>query len=104
MLGLGQDDQAGVGVEVDEAGADDAPGGIYALTCLDGGDITAQDLHGFAVDAHRTWKPDVARPVDNLPAGDQYIEHAGDEATILTDYAVTVFTPRGDPAGGTWWL
>jgi len=40
-------------------------------------------------------KADVARAVDNLPAGDQYIEHAGDEATILTVAAFQRLLKKG---------
>jgi len=50
---------------------------------------TAQlsDRNNFAIaDAHISIVPGVARAIDDLPAGDQYIEHGGVEATIFTDY------------------
>src|SRR5260370_34756291 len=87
MPRFGQDHEAGVGVEVDEPWADDAPGGVNTPFGLGAGDVAAQAPHGVTVDAHGTWKPDVARPIDNLPAGDQYVEHGGVEATIPSDYA-----------------
>jgi len=62
-------------MEVDEARADDAPGGIYDPSCFNARDVSAHDVHDFAVDTHGSAKRDVARAVDNLPAGDQYIEH-----------------------------
>src|SRR5207245_313405 len=79
---LGQDDQAGVGMEIDEPGADDAATCVYSSCCLKGRDIAAQDLDGVASDAHGAWEGDVARAIDYLAAGDQDIEHGGVEATI----------------------
>ena len=75
---LGQDDQAGVGVEVDEARAR-RRGRSHRCRAppRDRTDVAAQDAHGLALHADGTVEADVAGAVDDLAVFDEQVEHAG---------------------------
>ena len=87
VVRLGQDDQAGVGVKIDEAGAYDLAPRVDRAGSFEVTDVAAQDAHRLAVDADGGFEADVARAVDDLAVGDQHIQHVNSDATIQRDEA-----------------
>ena len=75
--GLGQDDQAGVGVHVDEARADDPPRRVERAVGLDAVEGAPEQPHPLALDPDRSVVARVAGAVDDEAARDQDVEHAG---------------------------
>ena len=65
-----------MGVEIDEARTDHASAGVDDARRFDVAHVAAQDAHAFAIHRHRAVEADVARAVDNLPAGYQQVKHA----------------------------
>ena len=75
--GLGQDDQAGVRVHVDEARADDPPRGVERAVGLDPVEGAPEEAQPLALDPDRSVVARVARAIDDEAARDQDVEHAG---------------------------
>ena len=75
--GLGQDDQAGVRVHVDEARADDPPRGVERAVGLDPVEGAPEEAQPVALDPDRSVVARVARAIDDEAARDQDVEHAG---------------------------
>ena len=74
MARLGQDHQATVAVEVDEAGRDDPAGGIDPAADVRGRRLTrVQDPQPLPVDDDAPRSPGLARPIDDRPALDQQV-------------------------------
>ena len=73
--GLGQDHEAGVGVHVDEPGADDAPGRVERAMRLHAVEVPAEQPDPLALDPNRPEVPGVAGAVDDETARNQQIEH-----------------------------
>ena len=72
MLGVAEDDERGVGVDVDEAGGDDASLGVDDFPCflLQLGDVAAVDGNGIAGDSDGGVEAGVGGAVDNHSAFD----------------------------------
>ena len=77
VAGLGEDDQAGVGVHVDEAGADDPPGRVERAVGLDAVEGAPEQPQPLALDPDRPVVARVAGAVDDEAARDQEVEHGG---------------------------
>ena len=75
-LGLPEGQQPGVGVEVDEAGTDDGPGGGDGAGGGEAGGIPAQHRQAASPDADVRKKPGVARPVQDPAPANQQVKHA----------------------------
>jgi hypothetical protein len=75
--GLGEDDQAGMGVHVDEAGADDPPRRVERAVGLDAVAGAPEQPHPLSLDPDRAVVARVAGTVDDETARDQDVEHAG---------------------------
>jgi hypothetical protein len=73
--GLGQNHEAGVGVHVDEPGADDAPRGVERAMRLHAVEGPAEQPEPLALDANRPEVPGVAGAVDDETARNQQVEH-----------------------------
>jgi hypothetical protein len=76
MARLGQDDQAGVSVDVDEARADDTASRVDRPAGLEIGDVATEDADGLTLDADSTVESDVAGAVDDQTVLDEQVEHA----------------------------
>ena len=79
VMGLAQDGKAGVGVEVDEAGADDVAGGVNHSHSIPAqvGVAAAVDGKGVAGDGDGSVEAGAAGAVDNLAAADKQVNHGG---------------------------
>ena len=76
MLRIGQQDEVGVGVHVDEAWADDAATDINHAAGLNIGLAGADDRHGVAGNADTAAKPGLAGAVDYSSIAQKQVEHA----------------------------
>lgn len=85
VLGLGEDDEAGVGVHVDEAGADDFARGIDGVVGGGVGVVAAEDADLVTLDADCGVEAWVAGAVDDEAVLDEGIEHGGNSlSTVVT--------------------
>jgi hypothetical protein len=75
VLGLGQQDQPGMRVHVDEPGADDAAGGVDHPGALDPLQVAAQDPEALPLHPDGAVEARVARAVDDQAPANQEIEH-----------------------------
>jgi hypothetical protein len=72
---LGQDDQARVGVHVDEPRTHDMAGGVDHPPRLHPLEVAAEDGHTLVLHPHRAVEARVAGAVDDQSVTDQKVEH-----------------------------
>ena len=90
VLRIGQQHQARVAVNVDEAGADDLSRSVDDAGGLDLGDVTPKDADGVALDADGGVDPGVDAAVQYQAAGDEQVVHS------LSPYMVGAYSARAD--------
>ena len=90
VLRVGQQHQARVAVNIDEAGADDLSRSVDHAHGLDLGDVTPKDADAVALDADGGVDPRVDAAVQYQAAGDEQVVHS------LSPYPVGVYSARAD--------
>ena len=75
VVGFTKDGQPGVGVEVDEAGADDASGGVDGAGGFEVGGVAAVDGNAVILDGNGGVEAGAAGAVEDLAIGDEEVEH-----------------------------
>ena len=99
VAGLGEDDQAGVRVHVDEAGADDPPGRVERAVGLDAVEGAPEQPHPLSLDPDRSVVARVAGAVDDEAARDQDVEHGGPSGRQSITGSRRAAPPRAAGAG-----
>jgi hypothetical protein len=102
VAGLGEDDQAGVRVHVDEAGADDPPRRVEGAVGVDAVEGAPEQPHPLSLDPDRSVVARVARAVDDETARDQDVEHAGPSGRqSITGFRKAAAARAADPGLST---